>query len=73
VVLRRLARGLAWLVGTYLVARAIVELFVIDFSDASTYRNDWGGPSLIGVLAVHMLPGLLAAIVMVRGFRSGRE
>ena len=70
--LRKLTRLLAWLVGTYFVVRAIVEPFVIDLSDPSTYRNDWGGPNVIGVLAVHMLPGLLAATLMVRAFRSDR-
>lgn len=64
--LRRFAIGLAWLLGAYLVARAIAEPFVIDLSDPSTYRRDWGGPSLVGVLTVHMLPGLLAAGLMVR-------
>ena len=70
---RNLARGLAWLVGAYFVVRAIVEPFVIDFSDPSTYSNDWGGPSLIGVLTVHMFPGLLAATLMVLAVRRDRE
>jgi len=68
-VLRSFALGLAWLMGAYLVVRAIAEPFVIDLSDPATYRNDWGGPSLIGVLAVHMLPGLLAAALMVLALR----
>lgn len=55
--------------GTYLVVRAIAEPFVIDLSDPATYRSDWGGPSLIGVLAVHMIPGLLAAASMVLALR----
>jgi hypothetical protein len=33
-------------------------------SDPATYRNDWGGPSLIGVLLVHMGPGGIAAVVI---------
>jgi hypothetical protein len=49
------------ILGIYLAGRAIVEPFVINASDPSTYRNDWGGPSLAGVLAVHCGPGLLAA------------
>ena len=48
------------ILGVYLVGRAIVEPFVINASDPSTYHNDWGGPSLAGVLAVHCGPGLLA-------------
>ena len=63
----------AWLLGVYLVARAIIEPFTIDMSDPATYRNDWGGPSLIGVLAVHMIPGVLAAAAMVASiFRHRR-
>jgi hypothetical protein len=62
-------RILLWLVGLmlglFLIARAVVEPFTIDFGDPSTYVNDWGGPSLAGVLAVHMGPGLLALILMI--------
>lgn len=68
-VLRRFGLGLVWLMGAFLVVRAIAEPFVIDLSDPATYRNDWGGPSLIGVPAVHMLPGLLAAALMVLALR----
>ncbi|WP_089253474.1 hypothetical protein [Asanoa hainanensis] len=49
--------------GVYFVGRAAVEPFVIDFSDPSSYQNDWGGPSLAGVLAVHCGPGVLALLV----------
>jgi hypothetical protein len=62
-------RRIAWLagliLGLYLVGRAVAEIFVIDASDPATYRNDWGGPSLAGVLAVHCGPGLVAAVLMV--------
>jgi len=54
--------GLA--LGLYLVVRAIAEPFVIDMSDPATYRNDWGGPSLPGVLLVHCGPGVVAAIAI---------
>lgn len=70
--LRSFALGLGWLLGAYLVVRAIAELFVIDLSDPATYRSDWGGPSLIGVLAVHMIPGLLAAVLMLLALRRRR-
>ena len=43
----------------FLVMRGIGELFVIDFHDPSSYKKDWGGPSLAGVLAVHSGPALL--------------
>jgi hypothetical protein len=58
----------AWIggliVGLYLIIRAVVEPFVIDMGDPATYRDDWGGPSLPGVLAVHCGPGILAAAVI---------
>jgi hypothetical protein len=54
--------GLA--LGVYLIARAVAEPFVIDMTDPATYRDDWGGPSLLGVLAVHCGPGLLAGAVI---------
>ncbi|HMG29008.1 MAG TPA: hypothetical protein VK585_02665 [Jiangellaceae bacterium] len=63
--MRRVAAALGVVLGIFLIIRAIAEPFVIDFSDPATYRNDWGGPSLAGVLAVHMLPGLIAAAVFV--------
>ena len=67
-------RKAAWIagiiLGLYLIARAVAELFVVDMTNPAAYRNDWGGPSLIGVLTVHCGPGLLAgaaiAAVLVR-------
>jgi hypothetical protein len=56
--------------GLYLVARALVEPFVIDMTDPGTYRDDWGGPSLAGVLLVHCGPGLLVAAWAVMTVRS---
>lgn len=53
------------IVGMYLIVRAIVEPFVIDIDDPATYRNDWGGPSLAGVLAVHCVPGLVATVIII--------
>lgn len=50
--------------GLYLIARALAEPFVIDLSDPASYRNDWGGPSLAGVLAVHCGLGLVSAVVI---------
>jgi hypothetical protein len=66
--------GLA--LGLFFIVRAVAEPFVIDMSDPATYRNDWGGPSLLGVLLVHCGPGVLAAVaialVLVRRRSSGR-
>jgi hypothetical protein len=54
----------------YLVVRGIAEFFVVNYSSPASYRNDWGGPSLAGVFAVHSGPGLAvlagAAACLVR-------
>jgi hypothetical protein len=52
------------LFGLYLAVRAVVEPFVIDVHDPATYRLDWGGPHLAGVLAVHCGPGVVAAALI---------
>ena len=62
-----------YVVGTYLVVRAVVELVTIDYGDPSSYRDDWGGPSLLGVLAVHCLPGAIALLAMIWGLRRLRR
>jgi hypothetical protein len=71
--MRKVAWGIGILLGLFFLVRAIAELVVIDFSDPATYRDDWGGPSLLGVLLVHCGPGLLAAplaaVVFVRRLR----
>ncbi len=73
--MRKAASVVGLVLGLYLVVRAIVEPFVIDMSNPATYRHDWGGPSLSGVLLVHCVPGLLAgvaiAIILLRR-RSAR-
>ncbi|MFG1605444.1 hypothetical protein [Actinoplanes sp. NPDC049265] len=62
--MKRIGAALLWIAGAYCVARALIEPFVIDFSDPSTYRHDWGGPTLVGVLFVHCGLGVLAAALM---------
>jgi hypothetical protein len=59
-----LLRVLGVLLAMYLVVRAAAEPFLIDMTDPSTYRDDWGGPSLAGVLAVHCGPGVLAGMFL---------
>jgi len=59
--------------GLYLIVRAVAELFVIDMNDPATYRSDWGGPSLLGVLAVHCGPGLVAAVLIVTALLRRRS
>lgn len=68
--MKRVLWLLAFVVGGFFIVRALMEPFIIDYSDPSSYENDWGGPSLIGVLLVHMGPGILAAILLIRGLRS---
>ncbi len=76
--MRKLLLGLGLVAGLYLVVRAIVEFFAIDLSDPASYRDDWGGPSLAGVLLVHCGPGVVVAVLMLwwlgrrRARRSGR-
>jgi hypothetical protein len=71
----KVAWGIGIVLGLFFLVRAIAELVVIDFSDPATYRDDWGGPSLVGVLLVHCGPGLLAAALMAVVFvrRSRRR
>jgi hypothetical protein len=64
VVVKRALSIVGLVVGLYFVVRAVVEPFNIDITDPATYRNDWGGPSLAGVLAVHCGPGVLAATII---------
>jgi hypothetical protein len=74
---RRPLRLLGWallvLVGLFFVARAAVEVLSVDPGMPSSYQDDWGGPTYVGVLLVHAGPGLLAlglAALWVR--RRGR-
>lgn len=59
----------------YLVGRGIAEFWVVNFSDPASYRHSWGGPSLVGVFAVHTGPGLavvIAGVVWLRHLRAKR-
>jgi hypothetical protein len=67
------AIALGVLLGVFFIVRAVVELLTIDYSDPSSYANDWGGPSLAGVLLVHCGLGLVAAIAFVYGWRRLRR
>lgn len=70
---RRVVVGLGLIVAIYLVVRGIAEPFLIDVDDPDTYRSDWGGPSLIGVLAVHSGPALVIAAAAVAWFVRRRD
>ncbi len=68
------ARILAVVFAAYLVVRGAMEFAVIDVHDPSTYRHDWGGPSLAGVLAVHCGPAvLILGYLAARGYRGVRR
>jgi hypothetical protein len=71
--MRKVAWGIGIVLGLFFLVRAIAELVVIDFSDPATYRDDWGGPSLVGVLLVHCGPGLLVVALMVVFVRRSRR
>ena len=62
--MKKLLTALGVLLGLFLIVRAIMEPFVVDFHNPASYRLDWGGPSLVGVLAVHCGPGIVAAAWM---------
>ncbi len=70
---RAVGVGLVAAIGLYFVARGILEFWVVDFSDPSSYADDWGGPSLIGVLAVHSGPGLLVIAGALLWWRQRRQ
>jgi len=61
---------LGYLLGIFLILRAIAEPFVVDFGNPENYKHDWGGPTIIGVLAVHMLPGLIALVLICLHLKS---
>lgn len=61
----------AVLFAAFLVVRGLVEFVTIDWGNPASYRDDWGGPSLLGVLAVHSGPGLLIlGVLAVRLYRN---
>jgi hypothetical protein len=62
--MRKAAVAMGLALGLYLIVRAAAEPFVIDLSDPAIYRDDWGGPSLLGVLLVHSGSGVVAAIAI---------
>lgn len=55
--MKRTLQALTGVIALYAVVRGIAELFLIDYPDPSSYREDWGGPSLLGVLQCTPDPG----------------
>ena len=77
--MRRGLRGLGWavlvVVGSFLVARAVVEVVSVDPGRPATYRDDWGGPTYAGSApACHAGPGLLVlgTVTLLLWRRRGR-
>ncbi len=66
-VVRSVGYGLGGIVALYLVGRAVAEFFTVDYSNPASYRDSWGGPSLVGVFLVHAGPGA-AIVVAVVGY-----
>jgi hypothetical protein len=62
---KKVALGLGLILGLYLIGRAAVELATMHYTDPASYRLDWGGPSLAGVLTIHCGPGVVALGLMV--------
>jgi hypothetical protein len=71
-IVRTVAIALSVLLGVFFMIRAVVELLTIDYSDPTSYANDWGGPSLAGVLLVHCGLGVVSAIAFIYGWRRTR-
>jgi hypothetical protein len=71
--MRKAAVVAGLVLATFLVVRAVVELLTFHYSDPSSYEHDWGGPSMVGVLLVHCLPGVLAAAAVVFVVRRSRR
>jgi uncharacterized membrane protein HdeD (DUF308 family) len=70
--MRKVGIALALIVGVFLIVRGVVELLIIDYSNPSSYAEDWGGPSLAGVLLVHVGPGILALLLIGAYWRRSR-
>ncbi|GAB3896522.1 hypothetical protein GCM10029964_077990 [Kibdelosporangium lantanae] len=73
VVPRVLAVVLGGLLAVYAVGRGVTEFWVVDFGDPASYRTAWGGPSLLGVFAVHSGPGLAVIILGLVRLRRRRR
>jgi hypothetical protein len=71
--MKKIIALLGIVLGAYLIVRAVAEPFSIDMSDPATYQNDWGGPSLVGVLAVHCGPGIISAWLLYRAWSRRRR
>ena len=71
--LKKTGLVLGYLLGIYLILRACVEPFIINYDHPESYKKSWGGPTLIGVLAIHILPGVISLALMVWHQRKTRN
>jgi hypothetical protein len=71
--MKRTLQALTGVIALYAVVRGAAELFLIDYGHPSSYREDWGGPSLLGVLAVHAGPGLAVLLWAFAWLRRHRR
>lgn len=71
--MKHIVQALIGVVALYAVVRGVAELFLIDFGNPASYRQDWGGPSLLGVLAVHAGPGLAVLVWALTWLRRHRR
>lgn len=63
--MKRVLQVLVIVIGAYFIFRAAVDPFLRDPSDPSTFEDDWGGPTYIGALGVHMGPGIIFAVLFI--------
>ena len=70
--MKKIGKVFLIILSVYLIGRAIVEPFILAGASQAEYRNDWGGPTLVGVAAVHMVPGILGAIYLVYLWRHSK-
>jgi fucose 4-O-acetylase-like acetyltransferase len=67
----------AGVVTVYAVGRGVAEFWTVNYSDPSSYKLSWGGPSLAGVFAVHSGPGFVIVIAaawwLIRRARNRRK
>lgn len=76
----RWRRGFDWIglalvvmLALYLIGRAVVEVVTVNPHRPETYRQNWGGPSYLGVLAIHAGPGLVVATLAILYGRHRRR
>jgi len=70
---KKIGKALLLLLGFYLIVRSLVEPFIIHPGNKASFEHDWGGPTYIGAMTVHMLPGIIAFILFIRYYRNRKK